>query len=245
MKKSSYLVIIIISVICTLECCKKDNFPWPDAKFFGAIRDSIGGALVETELVNGSTISAYEQGFDNPVLQTWVIKNTGEFRNNLVYSGTYNFEFSNCNFFPYNVTGHVIKPGDNEHDFLVVPFIRIKNVSITHDAPGNKIVATFNVEAGKPTVKLSSITLYGFTDIYVGANVKFTTSTGTGQPSRTFSPAIDVDPATVYTLSIDLAANSTQYKTGRPYYFRVAALGNQSGVGTIRANFAPYVKIEL
>lgn len=232
-------------VVNACEIFQKDNFPEPDAKFFGGINDEVGGALVETDLINGSTLHVYEQGFENPVLQTWVIKQNGEFRNDLVFANTYDIVFENCNFFPFEVNDVVIKSGDNEHDFTVTPYIRIKNCSITYDAAGNRIVATFNLEAGQSTVKLSSITLYAFTDIYVGNYIKFSLSAGTGKYTQSFSPTVEIDPETSYTLSIDLEANSNRFSVHRNYYFRVGALASQSGVGTVRHNYAPFVKITL
>lgn len=244
MKKIFNYTFLLTSLVIIMSSCEVDNFTPPDAKFYGAIRDSIGGGLIETEMVNGSTIGAYEQGFESPVLQTWVIKESGEFRNNLVYSGTYNIQFASCNFFPYTVSGLVIDEGENLHDFLVVPFVRIKNCNITHDAGNNRINASFTLEAGKPSVRAGSITLYAFTDIHVGSNIKFTIVAGSGQPTRNLGGAV-INPETVYNLSIDLSANSTTFKTGRNYYFRVGALGIKSGVGTVRPNFAPFVKITL
>jgi hypothetical protein len=149
----------------------------------------------------------------------------------------------NGNFFPYTLKNVTIKPGENKIDFAVVPYIRVKNVSITRNTSTNKIEASFKLEAGKPVVKLKSIQLYAFSDIYVGAQIKYATS-GTGF-SQTFSPTIVIDPATTYTLSIDLAANSALFKTGRDYFFRVGAMADVTGVGTIRTNYAPYVKISF
>ena len=246
MKKTLYFLSLITSLVLFATSCEIDNYPYPDAQVFGAIRDSIGGALVETDLTTGSRIGAYEQGYETPVLREWYIKQNGEYRNNLVYSNTYNFVFQNCNFFPYSLSGVVIKPGANEIDFHVVPYIRIKNPSITYDAGTNKVIAAFSLEAGKPTVKVAKISLYVFTDMYVGEYVKKSLSTGTGEPTRTLSGADQtIDPATVYTLSIDLAANASVFAINRNYYFRIGALGIQSGVGTIRPNYAPYVKIPL
>jgi len=247
MKKTLYYLSLITSVILFASSCEVDNYPYPDAQVFGEIQDIEGGALVETDLNSGSVIGAYEQGYEVPELKNWYIKQNGEYRNNLVYSNTYNFVFQNCNFFPHSVDGVVIKPGANEIDFVVTPYIRIKNLSITHDAGANKINATFNLEAGQPTVTLSQIRLYAFTDMYVGEKVKMNLADGTGEPRISFSPAATIDPATVYTLSIDLAANTDIDKFGihRNYYFRVGALASQSGVGTIRHNYAPYVVIAL
>lgn len=251
MKKIFYLIFIIGSFLASLTSCEIDNFPYPDAQVFGGIRDVVGGGLVETDMNSGSTIGVYELGqyAANPVRKTWYIKQNGEYRNNLVYSNEYRFDFSSCNFFPFDTT-YTIHPGENEIDFIVTPYIRIKNVSITHDPVANKINATFSLEAGAPTVKVSWVTLYAWTDIYVGEYVKKTLATGTGTPKRTFTGAAQtINPATVYTLSIDLAANAGTDRNGfgihRNYYFRVGALAIQPGVGTIRPNYAPCVKIAL
>lgn len=242
MKKIIHSLFTVAFLVVLFASCEIDNFEAPDAQFFGAIRDSSGNGLVETELINGSVIQAYELGYPTQVAQNWVIKNNGEFRNNLVFAGKYDLYLRNSNFFPYTVMGYEIKPGENQKDFQVVPYIRIKNVQITRDQASNKINATFTLEAGKPSVKVKAIRLYAFTDIYVGENVKFNT-TGTGF-TQSFSPSKVIDAST-YTLSIDLTANAALFKTSRNYYFRVGALADVAGVGTIRHNFAPYVKIAL
>jgi hypothetical protein len=249
MKKIYYLILLIVGLLLGATSCQIDDFPPPDAQVFGAIRDSVGGGLVETDLQNGSVIGTYELGeyAGNPELRNWYIKESGEYRNNLVYSNTYRITFMSCNFFPYTIPELVFYPGPNEHDFLVMPYIRIKNLSITHDVSGNKIVATFNLEGGKPSVKVSSLALYVFTDDHVGEYIKNTIDAGTGQPTRSFSPAATIDPATLYTLSIDLTTtmNAAVFSVHRNYYFRVGAKASQAGVGTIRSNYAHYVKIAL
>lgn len=249
MKNIFYLIFIIGSLIYTATSCKVDNYPMPDATVHGAMRDTIGRGLVETDLNTGSTIGAYELGIyaSNPVRKGWVIKQNGEYRNNLVYSNEYRFDFTSCNFFPFD-TVMTVKPGDNLIDFPVTPFIRIKNCSITRNTTTNKIVATFNLEGGRPSVKVSKISLYAWTDMYVGEYVKKSLVVATGS-TQSFGPAATINPATLYTLSIDLAGNPATTNIGfgvhRNYYFRVGAMANQSGVGTIRTNYAPYVVIAL
>jgi hypothetical protein len=242
MKKIIYPVITSICIVVLLYSCEIDNFDAPDARFFGAVRDSVGNGLVETELINGSVIQAYELGYPTQVAQNWVIKNNGEFRNDLVFSGKYDLYLRNGNFFPYTVKEFEIKPGENQKDFLVVPYIRIKNCTITYDQNAKKINATFTLEAGKPAVKVKAVRLYAFTDIYVGENVKLNT-TGTGH-TQSFSPSKVID-ATPVSLSIDLAANANLFAVHRNYYFRVGALADVANVGTIRHNFAPFIKISL
>jgi len=242
MKKIFYILFSLVCLIMIVASCEKDNLAGPNATFSGAIKDSIGGGLIEQDLLNGSVIEVFELGYATPVSQKWVIKNNGEFLNNLVFANNYDIFMRNGNFFPYTLYNFAINPGDNQNDFLVVPFIRIKNCSITRDQTANKIVATFSLEAGKPNVKVKTIQLYAFSDIYVGQYIKFTT-TGTTF-SKSFGPTKAID-GTSYTLSIDLSVNPTLFKTGRDYFFRVGAMADVTGVGTIRTNYAPYVKISL
>ena len=248
MKNKVYHIFFLVSLFLGVTSCELfevDNFPLPDAHVFGGIRDVVGGALVETDLNNGSTIGTYELGgYENPELRSWKIMQNGEYRNNLVFPNTYRIEFTSCNFFPFTIDEVKFVSGDNPMDFEVTPYIRIKNCQIVKD--GDKVKATFNLEPGKETVKLAQMTLYVFTDKYVGEYVKLSVSKGTGTPSVSYSPAATIDPNKVYELSIDLAANKNGVlKTNRNYYFRVGAKASQSGVGTIRSNYAPYVKIPL
>lgn len=242
MKNKIYQVGLFLFLSFIMVSCVKDNMPGPNAQVFGAIRDSVGGGLVETDLVNGSVIEVFELGYPTQVSQKWLIKQNGEYRNNLVFSGNYDIYLRNGNFFPYTIPAFNIKPGENKQDFVVVPYIRIKNCTITYDAANKKINASFSLEAGSPLVKVQSIRLYAFSDMYVGEQTKFGTSGTTF--SQTFSPVKVIDNST-YNLSIDLAANASLFPTGRDYFFRVGSFASVSGVGTIRSNYAPYVKISL
>lgn len=259
MKKLYYLIFIIGSLLFTVSSCEIDNYPLPDAKVYGSILDSQGGGLVETDVNSstGSTIGVYELGqfADNPVRKTWLIKQNGEYRNNLVFSNDYRFDFTSCNFFPFTQE-ETIKPGDNKIDFTVVPFIRIKNLSITHDAANNLIVATFNLEPGSADVRLARVRLYSWSDMYVGEYVKKSLNRGTGTsvsqgvPTISFPAGTEVDPAVTHTITIDLAANQATTRNGfgvhRNYYFRVGALATGlDDVGTIKYNYAPYIVIPL
>jgi hypothetical protein len=231
---------VILLALNSCEIFKIDNYEAPNASFHGTIKDAQTGEPVETDIQNGSQIRAYELGWPTESAQTWVIKQNGEFRNDLVFAAHYKIEFINGNFYPFTIDDLEIKKGDNQHDFEVTPYLRLQNVSIRKE--GNRIVASFSVQGGKPEVKLSAIRLYAFTDIYVGEQVKFATQGS--DFSQTFSPAKEID-ATTYTLSIDLDANGDLFKYARNYYFRVGALAAVSGVGTVRYNYAPLVVIPL
>ncbi len=242
MKKGYFLNTLIFAIVLSSVSCKKDNMPGPDAQVYGIIKDKTTGLSVETDLVNGSAIEAFELGYATPVSQRWVIKNNGEYRNNLVFSNQYTFELRNSNFFPISMPNQTIRPGENKLDFEVDPYIRVKNCTITYDAAAKRINASFSLEAGQSTVKVRAVRLYAFSDIYVGEPTKFGT-TGTGF-TQTYTPSKVIDNATV-TLSIDLAANTAFFPTGRDYFFRVGALADVAGVGTIRYNYAPNVKLPL
>lgn len=241
MKRILNKIILISCFSFALSSCVIDNYDGPDASFHGAIIDEATGELVGTDIINGSTIRAEEQGFESPETQTWVIKNTGEFRNDMVFAATYDLELINGNFYPLTVENYEIHSGDNEHDFMVTPYIRIRNADIS--MVGNEIVATFSLEAGNPEVRLNNISLFAFTDMYVGSQIHFNTSGDNF--SQSFSPSIEIDSDTEYTLSIDMDENSDDFEFSRNYYFRIGALADVSGVGTVRYNYGPLIVIEL
>jgi hypothetical protein len=242
MKRIANILLLIPYFLVVLLSCEIDNYEGPNASFSGIIRDIETGEGVGTDILNGSTIRAYELGWETLTAQTWVIKNTGEYQNDMVFAAHYNLEFINGNFFPFTIENFEIKKGKNQHDFEVTPYIRIKDSDISYDNANNRIVATFKLQAGKTEVKLSSIRLYAFTDIYVGEQVKFDLKGNNFR--QTFNPVVEIDE-TSYTLSIDLKENADLFEYSRNYYFRVGALANLSHVGTIRYNYSPLVRIAL
>lgn len=228
---------IFLAISCclfALTSCEIDNYEGPDASIHGYILDEKTGEQVGTDIENGSAIIVVEQGWTNPQDQTWSIMNTGEYRNNMIFAATYDVRFENCNFYPFNIDDFVVKKGSNEYNFEVTPYIRVLNPSITKN--GNTITATFSLEGGKDEVKLKEIQLFAFGDKWVGNNVKYSLE-GNGHV-QTFNPSIAIDPSTVYTLTIDLTENASIFPYVKNYYFRIGALADVSGVGTVRHNYA-------
>lgn len=219
--------------------CQVDNYDAPDAQVYGSFLDEKTGELVGTDIENGNSIIVVEQGFENPSNQYWNIKNTGEYRNNFVFSAMYDIKFENCNFYPFSQNDVKIKKGENKLDFTVTPYIRVVNPSIVKE--NGKIVAKFRLEAGKSEVRLNSVQLFAFSDMWVGNSVKYSLSGGTDKQSF---ENIAINSSTEYTLTIDLAENKNSFKyTGKNYYFRIGALASVSGVGTVRHNYSPLVAI--
>ena len=241
MKKSTIHILLAFVLSAGFMSCEKDNMPGPDARVYGKITDKSNGQLVETELINGARIEAFELGYPTQVSQVWVIKNNGEYRNNLVFSANYDFQLRNSNFYPISLLNIKINPGDNELNFQVDPYIRIKSPQITYNAASKLVTATFTLEGSKPEVKVKAVRLYAFTDIYVGEATKFSI---TGNSAASYTPSRTIDAST-YTLTIDVGANAALFPAGRDYYFRIGALADVPNVGTIRHNFAPNVKITL
>lgn len=233
------ILLLLSCAAFLLAGCQVDNYDAPDAQVYGSFLDEKTGELVGTDIENGNSIIVVEQGFENPSNQYWNIKNTGEYRNNFVFSAMYDIKFENCNFYPFSQNDVKIKKGENKLDFTVTPYIRVVNPSIVKE--NGKIVAKFRLEAGKSEVRLNSVQLFAFSDMWVGNSVKYSLSGGTDKQSF---ENIAINSSTEYTLTIDLAENKNSFKyTGKNYYFRIGALASVSGVGTVRHNYSPLVAI--
>lgn len=238
------LLLVFVSCFLLFEGCdmfKLDNYESPNASFKGGIKDADTGELVETDLLDGSEIRAYELGYPEGV-QIWKIKESGEFQNDLVFSAHYKIDFINCNFFPFVIDDLEIKRGENTYDFQVTPYIRIKDVSIAK--LDDDVVAKFKLQASRPLeVKLKAIQLYAFSDMHVGEPIKYNIEDASSK--RAFDPAVDIDEDIEYTLRINIPRNTTEFfkYSDKNYYFRVGALADVNNVGTVRHNYAPYVAI--
>lgn len=244
--KLFFLLASLLLLAGGCDMFKIDNYEAPNASFRGSIRDAETNALVETDIQSGSAIRVYEIGWPEGV-QTWVVKQNGEFQNDMVFAAHYRVVFYDCNFYPFTIDDLEIKKGSNTHDFKVTPYIRIRDASITKQ--GNQIVATFKLQAGNPEVRLAAVRLYAFGDMYVGEQVKYNITNNENTNTlcyQTFSPAATIDGNTTYTLNIDIPSNTNEFfKYNKNYYFRIGALASVSDVGTIRYNYAPLVVIPL
>jgi hypothetical protein len=240
--KHIFLIPVIISLFAI--SCEIDNYDGPNAKISGKFLDSQTGELVGTDIQQGNEIGVYEQGWQTEARQAWVVKNTGEYTNDMVFAATYRVVFTNCNFFPFTIDEFVVKEGNNTHDFEVTPYLRIINPGITYDAATQTVNATFNLQKGGDNVTLNQIRLYAFTDQWVGEYVKFNITDADAQKGSAVVGST-VDGTTQYTLSINVASYPNMFKYSRTYYFRIGALANVPDVGTVRRNYSPLVTIDI
>ena len=233
------LTLLVPSCLLALTSCEIDNYEAPNASIHGSILDEKTNELIGTD-IQECGLTVVELGFDNPENQSWKIMNTGEYRNNMVFAAEYNIRFENGNCYPFEEKNVLVKKGDNTKDFKATPYIRIINPKIEKN--GNKMIATFSLEGGKGNEKLASVQLFAFSDQWVAHSIRFGLSSGTDV--QNFSPAIDIDPAQTYTLTIDLDKDAGSFKyTGKNYYFRIGALASVDGVGTVRHNYSPLVVV--
>jgi len=242
--RNLFIISFIVFALSSCDMFKLDNYEGPNATLKGSIKDAVTGELVETDIQNGSTLKFKELGWAEGGILTRTMMQNGEYQDKLMFAGHYRLEFSECNFYPFIIDEIEIKKGDNIRDFEVTPYIRVKNVNIRQE--GNQIIATCNLQPGRPEVRLSRVQLYLSTDQYAGEPYTgFPLSGSTFRQS--FTTAIEINEATTYTLSLDLTdpENSKYFKYKRNYYFRVGAMASLSGVGTIRTNYAPYTVINF
>lgn len=237
-------IIILLSALFVLVSCEIDNYEEPNAEVHGAFYDiKDGKTLIGTDILDGNSIGVYEQGFASESKQTWVIDNTGEYTNKRVFAATYRIEFLNTNFYPYEGEKMwTVNRGKNERDFLVTPFLRVINPSITYDAASDKIIAKCKIEAGGTDVTINQLRLFVFTDKWVGNRI----NSGIQGAAVLNLNGETIDPDKEYVLSIDRNAHLDFFKYSRNYYFRIGAQAKgPSKYGTIRHNYSPLVVIKI
>jgi hypothetical protein len=223
-------LILLVTGLLSLASCKKDNYDAPDAGLYGNVFDSETGELVQQDIIGGTQIQFIEHGYDPYEIQTMVIKNDGTYANSLMFANTYSVQPVRGNFVEVPSQDVEVR-GQTKLDFQVKPYIRIKDVSITKS--GSVITATFKLQQ---TV-VNNVRKIG---LYVHADSRV------GEPMRLAATEQDINavtnPATVYTLQLDVNAYSSLLKAGKDHYFRVGALID---AGEAKLNYAPVVKIPL
>lgn len=223
-------LIFLTTVILSLVACKKDNYDAPDAGLYGSFFDSETGELVQQDIIGGTQIEFVEHGYGAGQIQTMIVKTDGTYANALMFANTYTIQPRRGNFVevaPQDVNIN----GQTKLDFQVKPYIRVKDVSITKS--GSVVTATFKLQQ---TV-VNNVKKIG---LYVHADSRV------GEPMRLAATEQDinavVNPATTYTLTLDVNAFSSLLKAGKDHYFRVGALID---AGEAKLNYAPAVKITL
>ncbi|MBL1410442.1 DUF3823 domain-containing protein [Sphingobacterium faecale] len=233
MEIKNIIKLATLSLLLQLSACglsEIDNYDGPNAAIHGGIYDIETKELIQQDIVRGTQIEYVEHGYANPQTQYMVVKNDGTYQNKLMFANKYTIRAVRGNFVP-PPSQEITVSSNTEHNFEVLPYVRIKNANISQQ--GNKIVATFGLDK---TVEnsLQRIGLFAHTEINVGEPLHKVSV------QQTINGA--VDEANTYRLEIDLAQHTTSLMNGKPYYFRIGALMN---AGEAKFNYAPAIRITI
>ena len=247
----------MLLLITSCDMFDIDNYDTYNASISGVFKDADTGVNVEQETVYNNLfggiitnrtsgyISVFELGWDYEAAQYWLIKYDGSYSNTKVFSGTYRLEANENNFYPEKKDNVTISKGANTIDWIVTPYVRIIDPSITFDASVNKFKATFKLQYGDAS-KANTIyraTLCCYPDEFVGIAL----NNCKNDPGASLSTGIVVDGTSVNTLYIDPqdANNASEFKYSRTHYFRIAVCAVGEGYNTSRHyNYSSTIGIE-
>lgn len=222
---------LLAGLLLTCLSCTLDNYEYPDSGLYGSIIDDETGELVQQDIFMGTVIYFSEQGYANPALQSMVIKNNGEYRNTMMFRGSYEVYTSiESNFEP--VEPFIINiDGLRKYDFRVTPFIRISNARVNRT--GRKIKAACTVQQVTSDSNVKTLGLFVSTQPTVGKYLN--------------DALVEINVGTKCLNPTDLTVelNLEEFpdlKEGKTYYFRIGAL---SGRGGAKYNYAPAIKLKL
>lgn len=230
MKRIIFKLLLLLFATTSFVSCELDNYQGPNAKIKGRILDVETGELVETDVINGTTIKLLEHGYDPVTPQYLRVKNDGTYVNNLLFANTYTIQPDQRNF--VQIDAQDIEIGENTNfDFYVLPYLRIENANI--EQVGNNIIATFNIRQ-TTNDPVAEIALYAFEEPTVGdALYQVVTKVPLNR---------NVEANETFKLAINAARNSNFLKSGESYFFRVGA---RSSYGGAKFNYASAVRLEL
>jgi len=153
MKKLIGRVLLGISILASAACTKIDNYELPDASFEGNLVSTEGGNLLTSQ---GSTQIRLEQisWSATPSPQEIPSKFDGTFKDTKLFKGTYKVIPKGGAFWPIYDTARVEIGKGTKHDFVVTPYLLIKNFTAT--LTGTTLTLKYDIEApigaGLPTI---------------------------------------------------------------------------------------------
>jgi hypothetical protein len=234
MRKSVYIVIVLFIAIFN-SSCEKDNYPGPNAELEGTFIDKATNQPVAQDIINGTTIEIIEHGWvtgQTNITQSLVPMGNGSYKNSQIFSGKYLVRAVRGNFQETPVIDTFeIRKGSNKLDFLVTPYIRVKESAIVKS--GNNVIATFKLEQTS-TQNVARIGLFVHPNPNVGQPMKLAfverDLNRVASPGETFT----------ITMNLDNFKGWTQLREGEQYYFRIGAV---SSATSAKYNYAPPVRL--
>jgi hypothetical protein len=223
MIKKIYVACLSAAVLLGFSCTKADNYPGPDSAYQGNIIDSVTGKNLLTE-TGGVQIELRQISWTaNPSPYDIPSKPDGTFEDTRIFSGHYNIIPTKGAFWPVTDSTIMDIKGNTTHDFKIVPYLEIVNV--THVQAADSLVMTFQLQAPR-TAGLPQIidaTLFVNNTPYVGsgANIQafFNQGPATVQINSGWNSGI---AATTYSVVVH------SLQPGWTYYARVGVRVNDS-----------------
>lgn len=123
----------------TTSCFQLDNYDAPNAGINGTLRDKETGDIVYTEQPDGCRIELLDLSYDNPTPLYFWAKANGTFRNVALFGGDYMARPIEGPFFSVEAERITLKDITN-HNFNVVPYLKVNIQEIVYGAPGSASV---------------------------------------------------------------------------------------------------------
>ena len=222
-------IITGVLLIFCMNACVLDNYDAPDAQFYGSIIDEDTNTPIQQDLLEGSRIDFVEQGFEFPNTRQIRFHTDGTFRENNLFSGTYEVQALRGNFFTTEKELIDIK-GKTEHFFRTRPYIRINDVEVTFDDIRGEVTAGF-------TLDQVSTNPVGSVSLIADRNPNLSNSLRSAMASQNVNAVVPPDRKFQVKLSTE------NLVSGKDYYFRVAAL--ISGIGEAKHNYSEPVRLAI
>lgn len=216
--------------VLMLHSCELDNYDGPNATISGRIIDRETGELIQQDVINGTQIEYQELGYENPAYQYMIFKADGTYTNNLMFAGDYTMQVKRGNCIETELAEITVK-GNTVYDFEVTPYLRIKNLHIERE--GDNLVAYFNVQQTTDNI-VTNMGLYGHLNPQAGQPMN--------DAKVEWTPYMKLDESIVYTLTLNIPANSHVLKAGNEYYFRVGAVVDAPEA---KYNYAAPIRIKI
>jgi len=234
MYRINYFIFIVVAGLI-LSSCEKDNYAGPNAELQGTFIDKDLNQPLAQDIISGTVIEIIEHGWvtgQTNITQTLVVKGDGTYSNSQIFAGKYLVRAVRGNFQNIPAIDTLeIKKGTNKLDFLVTPYIRIKEPSIVRN--GSIVTATFKLEQ-TTNQNVTRIGLYVHPNPNVGQPMKLvfveTTLNRITTPNETFTINMDLNNFKSW----------TQLREGDQYYFRIGAV---SSATSAKYNYAPPVRL--
>ncbi|MBO6044623.1 MAG: DUF3823 domain-containing protein [Bacteroidales bacterium] len=244
MKKILYLIpLLLMATAC--DWFEFDNMDGYDATISGQFIDAGTNQPVLFGVPDNYGFTIYEQegsftpakGTFKPTAQTWYAKTNGSYTNKLVFSGKYRIDTKTNNFYPLTEEFTIAK-GDNQKNFTVTPFARVKDVNFSYDSGSQELVAKFKVEHGD-AAKTNNIDVN-----FMIAKSRFVGQSNNNAKDATASKKA-VSTGTEIELRISTkGGNNSEFQYKQPHYLRIGALATGPGVnGNKKYNYSAVYKV--